>query len=201
METLDTYTDKELFARISEGNEKAFGEIFYRYTAKISPFLTNFLHGDLWTEEIIQDVFMKLWQKRERLTEVEHPAAYIYQIASNRALDYIKKNGRDIKLQYYLAQNQPATAVNQTESDVNYRLADALIKEAIHSLPPQRRKVYEMAREQGLSHDEISEILGISRHTVRNQVAEALQEIRLYLTEKGAFGAILLLAIKNLFGR
>lgn len=191
------YTDETLFERIAQGDESAFTEIFYRYTTRLFPFVAKLINSDSWAEEIVQDVFLRLWQGREKLSQVDNPSAYLYQMASNRTMDYIKRNLREVKLQYYIARQQAAQDPNLTAQDLDFREADAMLKEAVNNLPAQRRKVYQMGREEGLSHEEIAERLQISKHTVRNHMAEALREIREYLQANGAFTALVLYTIKN----
>lgn len=184
-------TDKALFERIATGDEAAFSILFFRYTARLAPFVTRLLQSDSWSEEIVQDVFMRLWQSRQQLAAIEHPSAYLHQMASNRTLDYIKRNAREVKLQYYAARWFTADA-DHPDVQQDFREIDSLLKEAVSSLPAQRRKVYQLVREEGLSHAEIAERLQISKHTVRNHVAEALQEIRRYLREHGVMVVFLL---------
>jgi RNA polymerase sigma-70 factor (ECF subfamily) len=184
-------TDKALFERIAKSDEAAFTTIFFRYTARLAPFVTQLLQSDSWSEEIVQDVFLRLWQSRSQLGTIDHPSAYLYQMASNRTLDYIKRNARDVKLQYYSAR-WLASGVNHPETDQDFREVEALLKEAVQRLPAQRRRVYQLVREEGLPHAEIADRLQISKHTVRNHVAEALQEIRIYLREHGVMVVFLL---------
>ena len=87
MEETGINTDKALFERIATGDETAFSIIFFRYTARLAPFVTQLLQSDQWAEEIVQDVFLRLWQARQQLAMIEHPSAYLYQMASNRTLD------------------------------------------------------------------------------------------------------------------
>jgi RNA polymerase sigma-70 factor (family 1) len=196
LEEIGTNTDKALFERIATGDETAFGIIFFRYTARLAPFVYKLLQSDSWTEEIVQDVFLRLWQSRQQLATIEHPSAYLYQMASNRTLDYIKRNARDVKLQYY-ASRWIMPGVNHPETDQDFREVELLLKEAVTRLSAQRRKVYELVREEGLSHAEIAGRLRISKHTVRNHVAEALQEIRIYLREHGVMVVLLLSLVER----
>ena len=189
-------TDKALFERIAKGDESAFTIIFFRYTARLSPFVTQLLQSDRWSEEIVQDVFLRLWQGRTQLETIEHPSAYLYRMASNRTLDYIKRNARDVKLQYYAAR-WLTHDVNGPAEDLDFREVENLLKEAVNTLPEQRRKVYQLVREEGLSYAEIAEKLQISKHTVRNHVAEALQEIRIYLREHGVMIVFLLSLVEK----
>ncbi len=191
MEETGINTDKALFERIATGDEAAFSVLFFRYTARLAPFVTRLLQSERWSEEIVQDVFMRLWQNREQLASIEHPGAYLYQMASNRTLDYIKRNAREVKLQYYAARWVNGVA-DHPDAQRDFHEIENLLKEAVSQLPAQRRKVYQLVREDGLSHAEIADRLKISKHTVRNHVAEALQEIRIYLRKHGVMVIFLL---------
>lgn len=191
MEETGINTDKALFERIATGDEAAFSVLFFRYTARLAPFVTRLLQSERWSEEIVQDVFMRLWQNRQQLASIEHPGAYLYQMASNRTLDYIKRNAREVKLQYYAARWIMGVA-DHPDAQRDFHEIENLLKEAVNQLPAQRRKVYQLVREEGLSHAEIADRLKISKHTVRNHVAEALQEIRIYLREHGVMVIFLL---------
>jgi RNA polymerase sigma-70 factor (family 1) len=184
-------TDKALFERIATGDEAAFSVLFFRYTARLAPFVTRLLQSERWSEEIVQDVFMRLWQNRQQLASIEHPGAYLYQMASNRTLDYIKKNAREVKLQYYAARWVKGAA-DHPDAQRDFQEIENLLKEAVNQLPAQRRRVYQLVREEGLSHAEIADRLQISKHTVRNHVAEALHEIRSYLRAHGVMVIFLL---------
>ena|ERR1700761_2517660 len=181
--------------RIADGDEEAFTTIFYRYTARLAPFITQLLQSDLWTEEVVQDVFLLLWKNRQALAATEFPSAYLYQMASNRTLDYIKRNARQVKLQYYAA-GRAGMDANDTELEVDFREIDTLLREAVQQLPEQQQKVYKMIREEGLSHADIAARLTISRHTVRNHMASALQDIRGYLLAKGVVTVLIINLLK-----
>ncbi len=139
---------------------------------------------------------MRIWQNRAKLGEIENPSAYIYKMASNRTLDYIKQNANDIKMQFLVARKEAALDMNVTESDISLHETDLLLREAICNLSPQRRKVFVMIREEGLTHDEIAMQLSISKHSVRNHMAEALREIRRHFRVNGSFATLFLLVLE-----
>ena len=85
---------------------------------------------------------------------------------------------------------------NDTELEVDFREIDTLLREAVQQLPEQQQKVYKMIREEGLSHADIAERLTISRHTVRNHMASALQDIRGYLLAKGVVTVLIINLLK-----
>lgn len=159
----------------------------------------RFLHSNIWTEEIVQDVFLRIWQNRANLGDIENPSAYIYKMASNRTLDYIKQNASEIRMQVDVARKEGARDKHITENDISFRETDLLLKEAVYNLPPQRKKVFVMIREDGLTHDEIATRLSISKHSVRNHMAEALREIRQHFRENDSLVTLFLLFLEIFF--
>lgn len=173
-------TDKEIFQRISEGDEIAFARIFTSWYQPLFWHALKILKSEFWAEEIIQEVFALLWINRIQLADINNPGAYLYKMVTNKALDRIRKQKLEVKIQYFIAM-QPET--EQGESDDGKWKRELLLK-AIESLPEQRRLVYELRFQQGISYDEIAQKLSISKNTVRNQIVKALDTIRRLLINK-----------------
>src|SRR5690348_11128361 len=85
------YNERELFQRIANGDEQAFAQIFFHYTSIIHPFVFNKVKSQAAAEEIVQEVFLKLWTKREALKNIESPASYLMRIATNKTLDHLRR--------------------------------------------------------------------------------------------------------------
>jgi RNA polymerase sigma-70 factor (family 1) len=188
-------TDPELFERIASGDEAAFTVIYLRYTQKLLPHIKRLLNSELWAEEIVQDVFVKLWEVRHTLALVENPSAFIYSIAGNKAIDVFRHRAVEIKTHYRMArnlENEGAELVNPTEVEYDYRISDRLLKEAVNGLSPQKQLIYRLKHENGYTYDQIASELMISRNTVRNHLADALKIIRRYLLQQGVLAWILL---------
>lgn len=177
--------ERELLERISGGDETAFSEIFHTYGKRLYPFILRLLHSEVWAEEVVQDVFERLWINRANLVNVNNLSAYIYKVAANRTLDYIKHHQKQQQLQYQLASREARVAF--ASDQVAYKFVEQLFANAVNELPPQRKKVYQLVREEEMSYSKVAEMLGISRHTVRNHMAEALESIRQYLLKHGDF--------------
>ena len=175
--------DVQLFRLIAGGDEGAFRALFDKYRSKMYRYLEYILGKPAEAEECLQDVFLRLWVSRQRLDGVSHPEQYLYAMVRNRAYTALESIGRQTLLQQQLQQQQqhPKT----TEETVFYNECKRLIDEAVNRLPPQRRIIYRMAKEQGLSRQEIARTLTISEHTVKNALGIAVQDIRAYLEEKG----------------
>lgn len=172
--------ERELFLRVADGDQVAFEKIFHHYTAFLYPFLINKTKSHKQSEEIIQEVFLKLWDKRESIVLIENYRSYIFMMAVNQAYSYFKKIALDKKLQQHVWQTV-SSHQNIVNDLVDAHETETLINKAIEQLPPAQKKIYLLSRQKGLSHEEIAAELNISKGTVSNQITSALQFIKKYL--------------------
>jgi RNA polymerase sigma-70 factor (family 1) len=177
--------EHDLFAKLAGGSEKAFVQIYWRYTKRLYPFILKMVHDEEKSEDIIQDIFVQLWEKREQLLTVHHPTSYLFQIASNKTLNYLKQESNHARIldQYAKARSE---LVKETENTIDLNETNTILRQAIDSLPDQRKLIFKMSRDEGLSNDEIAIRLGISKQTVKNQIVTSLKNIRLYMEQRQA---------------
>jgi RNA polymerase sigma-70 factor (family 1) len=188
------YQERELLSRIAQSDEAAFTEIFHHYSQRIWMFVVKKAKSESVAEEIVQEVFLKLWVKKEMATDIEDLASFLYTMAANQLYDHFKKVAGDSrKLENLWLQVQQATISNPVEEAIDFRESMHLVHQAIEQLPPQRKKIYVLNRMEGLSYEEIAQQLNISKSTVSNQLVEASRFIREYI--KGTGGATILLLI------
>lgn len=176
-------TDSELFRRIAGGDTIAFEELFRRYDRRIFPFVLKIIRIEAQAQELTQEIFIKLWQHREKLSAVENPEAYIFTIAVNRTLDQIKRRLNESRMLQRLAAVRPLIH-NDTEEELLLRDRAAIVQQAVDQLPPQQKAVYILSRQEGLDYDQIGQQLNISPNTVRNHLVKALQFIRTYIKDQ-----------------
>ncbi len=135
--------------------------------------------SDVIAEEMVQDIFIKIWERREQLTDIENMDAYLFTILYNQVYKHYKKRALDRKLLKLIAESPHFH--NITEETLLLREKEKLINEAVAKLPSQQQKVFRLSKQEGLSREQIAEKLGISPHTVRNHLADATRFIRTYL--------------------
>jgi RNA polymerase sigma-70 factor (family 1) len=169
--------EKELLLRISKGDEVAFREIFDQYTGKIYSFSMYLTRSEFLAEDITQEVFLKIWTNRQKLTEVEYFYAYLKTIAKNIFSTYLRRLALEKLILKDLSSNEPP-AIHSTEISVDGRELHRILENAIKQLPPQQKKVYLLGRQENLSYDEIAELLKISTYTVKEHMQRALAHIR-----------------------
>ena len=178
-----------MLSKMADGDQLAFRQFFDIYKEKLFTFVYGLTHSKVDAEEVLQDVFLKLWESRSRLKEIDNPQAYIFRMTRNRTLDLLSRIGRDQKLIKQLWANIRMSE-EFTEQILQARESQKLIREAMTELSDRQRKIVELSREEGLSHDEIASKLGLSKQTVKNHLSEALKKIRLYLDQHSHFLAI-----------
>lgn len=186
---------KALFLRLSKGDEEAFTTIFYHYTRQLYPFLLQKVRYGEVAEELLQDIFLRLWVYRERLAELDSPEGYLFKMAANRVQDHFRtQQQRFAHFPSHLLSVEPAGPDPGDAMDLSE--ARRILHEGIDQLPTQRRKVYEL-RQEGLRYDEIADQLKISPNTVKNQVVEANRFLMEFLRERGLPILLLILSWKR----
>lgn len=169
-------SDHIILSALSHGNEKAFDCIFEQLYPKIKFFVTGLTGNEEEAENITQDIFMWLWIKRERLESIENFDSYIYAMAKNAGLNFIKKSL--LKGSQLSEDVQQIPSEDSQEDTLYYKELESIIEKEIDKMPRQRRQVFEMSREEGLSNTEIAEKLGISKRTVETHISLALGDLR-----------------------
>ncbi len=179
-----------LLGRVSDGDIAAFRILFDTYNKRLYAAALKITKSPYGAEEIVQEVFAGLWESRTQLKEVENPPAYIFTVAYNRTFRYLKKVSKSKALKEAL-RHRVHEARNDTEEWMDVKETNALINRAIGQLPPRRRLIFKLSREEGLSHKEIAERLNISPLTVKKQVVIALRNIRASISATAPLLAIL----------
>lgn len=181
--TTNTYTDKELFNRIAEGDEQAFEQLFHAYVPSLYTAIVKIVRTEPVARDIIQEVFLYLWIDRENLVNIDHPQNWIFKIAYNRSYSWLSKKSSVLEEKYGDNQQYENVSDNQLEELLSLHETNRLIQEAIQQLPDQARRIFQLSRENGLKSAEIGEQLGISVQTVRNSLVRSAKTIKAYLAD------------------
>lgn len=164
-----------LVRSLSEGNILAFNTLFREYSSRLYRFANGYLRSEAESEEIVQEVFTVLWEKRADLKDELSLKSYLFTIAFN----IIKKHFRSKSyLSGYLQSEFLSDFDVGTTEKIDYNSLYKFIAELVEKLPDRRKLIFTKSRFEGLSIKEIAEELGISHKTVENQLTEALRFIR-----------------------
>tara|TARA_B100000949_G_scaffold204435_1_gene194023 strand:+ start:35030 stop:35623 length:594 start_codon:yes stop_codon:yes gene_type:complete len=176
----DRMSDLELFQRIKKRDKGALEAVFERYYESLCRFGLTFEPNLDIVEEKVSDVFIQLWDSKERIVEVRNPRPYLFVVVKNKMLETVAHRGINQSLDHNLEDQQLSSpSVEQDIIDQEQReLYAQRIKEVLECIPKRSRQIFEMSRLDELKYKEISEILGVSIKTVENHMAIALKTIR-----------------------
>ncbi|GEP94589.1 RNA polymerase sigma-70 factor [Chitinophaga cymbidii] len=163
---------------MAAGDEAAFRRFFDHYAPSIFTLVERLTRSRPDTEEILQDTFMKIWSMREKLADIGQPGHYCYVIARNMAMDRLRKFAREKTLQNSIREMFPQSHDHSAEAAMISRDYQLRLNEALQQLPPKQQEVYRMSRENGLSHEEISEQTGLSKSRINNILVAVLKHIK-----------------------
>ena len=173
-----TPSDRELVGRIRAGDERALEIVFRAHFAGMASFVQRFVHGGDVAEELVQDIFLKIWSRREQLAEIESLRTYLFRAARNQALNYLRRERLERRWQEEHADDEEAEAFSSTDDSASERELSAAVQAAVSRLPPRCREVFLLSRDGGLTYAEIAATLGISVKTVETQMGRALKFLR-----------------------
>lgn len=170
-------SDKEALLALAKGHEPAFRFIYDRYYYNVARVGMKYLQDARLTEDLIQEIFSGIWANRSQFIGVEQFQFYLYTMVKNRALKYLKSIARESAARLEFTRSKPE-GENNIDHYLNDKAYTELINNAVENLPEQRKKIFRLARYEGLSHHDIAERLQLSPQTVSNQMASALKTIR-----------------------
>ena len=177
------YTDKELLLKIAEGDQVAFSILFEQYRNRLFTYLFKITKSAETSEEIVLDVFLKIWHGKEAIIEIENIDAFLFKVAHNKAIDFLRSLKRNPQIQQQAwDQMQEPFSTEVADKQLLFKGALEMVEHAIHQLPSQRQKVFTMRHHHGLTNEDIAERLQLSRNTVRNHHALSVQFIRKFLS-------------------
>jgi RNA polymerase sigma-70 factor (family 1) len=179
--------EKELLLRVAEGDEAAFHTFFYKYLPPLHAFINRFTNSSFATEDVIQNLFIRVWLNRDKLKDVRSIRSWLYKCASNECLSYLRtlkqREGRTDQIDesaemFAFVSDNPLNMVQMKE-------AKQLVTTAVNSLSGQRKRVYLLSRESGLTIPQIAGQLDISESTAKNTLVTSLKFIRGFLSRHG----------------
>jgi len=171
------HTEKELVKKLKDGDSFAFEVLFYKYRNKIKGFALKIVPAQIDPEEIVQEVFVRVWLKKEAIDPEKDFQSYLFSIAKHLVLDHLK-SAVNRKL-YFVGEHfqQDLLEDEGLESSISEETEEKLQK-LINEIPERRREIFRLSRFEGLSYKQIAERLNISENTVDSQIRNALAFLR-----------------------
>jgi len=187
------HTDRDLLRFIARGCEQSFRKLYDQYAGKIYTMAMSYLKSPVAAQDTVQEVFIKIWEKRDDLSRIDNFPAYLHAVTRNLLINQLQKKIPFVSHDELIQQAIPEDR-HLPHQQLDYRELVALISQAVEQLPPRQQQVYRLSREQGLNHQQIAKELSLSYDTVREHMSKALKNIRASLEKQyGQFGLLLCL--------
>lgn len=174
----------KLINRFISGDKTAINDLYAEYSPRLYRFAMAYLKSESEVLDIVQEVFVNLWINRNKLKKDSNLDAYLFTVAKNTIVSVFRKKLSEKDYLEHL-KNKSITNSIDTESQFNYNQLSDKLNELIEQLPPQRKKIYQLSKEQGLTNKTIASELDISVKTVEDHLSKASKFIKKNLTEYG----------------
>jgi RNA polymerase sigma-70 factor (ECF subfamily) len=156
----------------------AFDIIYKKYSRRLYGFVFRYVKQEADTEEIVQEVFVKIWKSREKLNIYSSFESFLFTIAHNATVNLLKKRATEQKYVEHVKSLQNIDEAYELTDEIHYKELKQKYQGLLNELSPRQKEIFQLSREEGLSHKEIAEKLGISVHTVKNHLVTTLSFLR-----------------------
>lgn len=199
----DNYDEKLLLLNLKDGNALSFDFFYKQYSQQIYRKLKKMVKIEFLAEELMQDVFIKVWDKRSLIDPTKSFKSYLFTIAQNLVYDHYRRVGREAKLQQEIKQEFIEEYLHLDEGLILKETQD-LLEMAINALPAQQQTVFRLCKIENKSYQQVSQQLGISISTVNGHIVRASKSVKTYLLTHNSFPLVITLfllskALKNIF--
>lgn len=186
-------SDAELIFSLKAGDSSAFSILYNRHKQSLAANLLKLLKSEELTFDLLQDLFLKVWENRNQINPEKSFGGYLFTIAENMVADYYRRAARDTKMQ--LAIMQSTTEIySYIEENLLFRENSALLREAVALMPTQRRKVFTLCKLEGKSYKEIEEIMGINAKTINSHLFQASKFLKAYFNDQSRLITIVIVS-------
>jgi RNA polymerase sigma-70 factor (ECF subfamily) len=179
---------------MAAGSENAFCKLFDHYWNKVYASALVLTKSPQLAQDISQEVFLQLWQNREKALEIKNLDGFLFISARNLIFKKMSRMKLEDAYQHYLS-SRLTTAADEVEIPAELKELQSLVEAGIRKLPPQQQKAFRLSRENGLTHEEISRQMGVSRAAVKDYIVRSIAFLRKYMHEHALLLACILILI------
>lgn len=169
---------EELLNRLRNGDMLAFDQVYKLYSHKLYSFIFKILKNEAEADDIVQEVFVKIWESRDKLRDLKLFNSFIFTIAYNNSIDLIRKRINNSKYLEHLRNSSIIYTTPTLVSDIEFTELNTQVEKLIANLPERQKEVFLLHKHKGLTYAEIADQLGISKNTVENHMVKALKYLR-----------------------
>lgn len=190
-------SNKDLLDLIQKDDKVAFYQLYERYCRKLYAFTLKYIKRKEDAEEIVQEIFIRIWEHRNTIDINSSFESFLFTIAYNVNISFLRKKSYELKYIEYLKSIQHIENADDLVEKIHFNDLNDKIQSLLNKLTPRQREIFKLSREKGLSHGEIAKILNISVNTVKKHMANILAYLKSHIDKYLIF--ILLLVFAFLF--
>jgi len=173
-----TNSNTELIKLMKKGDMSAFDIIYKKYSTRLYGFVFRYVKQEIDTEEIVQEVFIKIWQSRDNINIYSSFESFLFTIAHNATINLLKKRVTEQKYVEHVKSLQHIDETYELTDEIHYKELKQKFQNLLDELSPRQKEIFLLSREEGLSHKEIAEKLGVSVNTVKNHLVTTLSILK-----------------------
>jgi len=166
---------------MKEGDIAAFDVIYNHYCHKLHRFVLMYLKQEEDAEEIVQEVFVKIWQSRERIDVYASFESFLFTIAYNATMSLLRKRMSETRSREHLKSMQQIDSADEVINEIEFKELNRKVEHLLANLTPRQKEIYTLSREEGLTHEEIAKKLNISTNTVNNHLVSTLKYLKSHI--------------------
>lgn len=169
--------ERTLLNQLSMGDEKAFSKLYDLYQPSLHRFVYKFLKSPDLSNDICQEIFMKIWEDRQTIQEVNSFRSYLFTITKNHTFNTLKRAAVEDRVKADVVKSYRMSK-NDTEDIFLTKEYQQFLQSVLDTLSPQSRNVFALCRQQGKSYDEAAQLLGISTSAIKKHMVQSMQKIK-----------------------
>nr|WP_319997162.1 RNA polymerase sigma-70 factor [uncultured Draconibacterium sp.] len=173
-----SYSNIELVKLLKKGDITAFDIIYKKYSRRLYGFVFGYVKQETDTEEIVQEVFLKIWKSRNKINVYSSFESFLFTVAHNATVNVLKKRAIEQKYVDHVKSLQQIDNTYELTDEIQYKELVAKYQDLLKELSPRQKEIFHLSREEGLSHKEIAEKLGISANTVKNHLVATISFLK-----------------------
>ncbi len=177
-------TNRDLLLLLKEGDMAAFDAIFNKYCNRVYGFVIRYVKREEDADDIVQEVFIKIWESRMKIDVYLSFDSFLYTIAYNTTISLLRKRVTEKNAHEYLKSIQQIKTTNNVIDELHFKQLKGELKSLTNNLTPRQKEIFILSREEGLSYKEIAHKLNISTNTVKNHLVTALKYIKSHMNNR-----------------
>ncbi|WP_372935745.1 RNA polymerase sigma factor [Mariniphaga sediminis] len=167
-------SNTDLLKLLKKGNIRAFDAIYEKYSKRLYVFVFRYIKQKTDAEEIVQEVFLKIWESREKIDLYSSFDSFLFTIAYNNTISLLRKRVNEKKYLEHLKHKQQVSDNEGIIAEMHFKEIEKRVKSLLEQLTPRQKEIFYLSREEGLTHEEIAKKLNISANTVKNHLVATL---------------------------